>query len=95
MEVAAAAYGAPDRGAKSNGLCVGIEFESPKRSSSGDEVKLDDFSAPARAEHSHAPEVPVLADKINLLVAELLREFLNHDRSVRRGPSEPGPDMLQ
>ena len=99
-KMAAAACGTPDRRMKRDGLRVGIEFKRPNRPSSGDEVELDNFAAPTRAEHGHAPEVTVLADEINLSGAELLREVLHHDRSVwrrlsRKEPPKPEPQLLK
>ena len=90
-EVAAAAYRAPYRGVKRDRLAIRIEFERPKWSSFGDKVELDDFAAPAWAEHRSAPEMPVLADQVDLLGAESIGKFLDDDRSASSqiSPEEP------
>ena len=99
QKMAAAAYGAPDRGPERDGLSIRVELDCPDRASSGNEVKLDDVAAPARARHGCAREVTVLAHEVNLPGAEFLREIFNHDRSVRRrfprdNLPQPEPDLL-
>ena len=99
QKMATAACGAPDRGPERDGLGIRVELDCPDRASSGNEVKLDDVAAPARAHHGCAREVTVLAHEVNLPGAEFFREIFNHDRSVRRRlPREnlpqPEPELL-